>query len=422
MASDSDKLERLKSILAKRSPSSNSRPATAAEISDIATTPVSSQGTRAVAGAAQVDRIGNPWNGSPLQRAMPSAVTPAGRGQLLLCTQAVRQPGQAANGASKLDRLKAVLDDNQRRKSATPLGVASPPAAPWENAPSDCGSPAAQSCDGRETSDQAGVTKADTMTAEPSERAKRFKELLAKQAQKKSAQLSDMPPPLKRASECHKGPRSASVSDSSESLTPENPRTVERIPWARLPVGERVPVVFLGIGDQGKVVYLQELSAQSDLVEMIRAMNLEVPKDGRPVGKCTPGTHVAILRTEDMTLYRGRICDTGSSLGDAGDAGGDRCQDKVRVLFVDYGRQEDVSPDHVHRLPVAFELLPAYAIPVRLAGVPVLDLPDGVSLDGTLLDAQVVAVDSFTGLQSVRLYIRYNDLCLNDSLALSAKS
>lgn len=262
------------------------------------------------------------------------------------------------------------------------------------------------------------------MTAEPSERAKRLKELLARQAQKKSAQLSDTPPPLERTAERRKGPGSASVSDSSESLSPEDPRTVERIPWGRLPVGVRVPVVFLGIGDQGKVVYLQELSAQCDLVEMIRALNLEVPKDSRPVGECVPGNHVAILRTEDMTLYRGRICAADSSPGPVGDAGGDRrvVPDKVRVLFVDYGRQEDVSPSHLLRLPVAFELLPAFAVPVRLAGVPVVDLPEGTSLDGSLFDAQVVAVDSATGLQAVRLYLRYGDLCLNDSLALSAKS
>lgn len=422
MASDSEKLERLKSILAKRSASSNPHPSNVAGISDIATSTISPR-TRAIGSAAQVDRIAGPWNDRPLQRAMPSTLSPAGRGQLLSCVQTVRQPAQTPNGTSKLERLKAVLSDGQRRKSASPLdavpaqGLGSPLAAACKNAPSDCGTPAAQSCNGRDSSGQAAAAKTDTMTAGPSERAKRLKELLARQAQKKSAQMSDMPPPLERAAVLQ-GPEDSLVSDASESR-PESSRTVERIPWGKLPVGEQVPVVFLGIGDKGKVVYLQELSAQRDLVEMIKALNLEVPKEDRPVGEYVPGTHVAILRSEDMTLYRGRICGTGSP-GDSGDAGGDRPrEDKVRVLFVDYGRQEYVSPRNILRLPVAFELLPAFAVPVRLDGVPTINLPEGTSFDGALFDARVAADDS-GGLQSVRLYLPHSELCLNDSLALGA--
>lgn len=427
MASDSEKLARLKSILAKRSASSNSHPANAADISDIATETVSPTRTRAIGSGAQVDRTADPRNDRPLQCTMPSALSPTGRGQLLSCVQTVRQPAQTPNGsgASKLERLKAVLSDSQRRNSTSPLdvvpaqGLGSPLAAACENAPSDCSSPAAQSCNGRDSCGQAAAATTDAMTAEPSERAKRLKELLARQAKTKLVQMSDAPPPLEPVAALLKGPDNSLASDASDSR-PEDSRTVERIPWGKLPVGEQVPVVFLGIGDKGKVVYLQELSAQRDLVEMIKALNLEVPKEGRPVKEYVPGTHVAILRSEDMTLYRGRICGTGSP-GDNEDTGGDRPrEDKVRVLFVDYGRQEYVSPRNILRLPVAFELLPAFAVPVRLDGVPAINLPEGTSFDGALFDARVAADDSGDGLQSVRLYLPHSHLCLNDSLALSA--
>lgn len=178
----------------------------------------------------------------------------------------------------------------------------------------------------------------------------------------------------------------------------------------------RVPVVFLSIGDKNDVLFVQELFAQHGLVKMMEQLNVEVPELSQPIEDCVPGTVVAVLRQEDSTWYRGLICPPRKNC----EKDNNRSEDKLRVLFIDYGRTANVPVANLLYLPAVFQRLPAFAIPVTLHGLPQIHLPNGTSFSGEVFDAEVVT--NSEPCQSVRLYIRNDNLCLNDTLTLYTES
>ncbi|XP_077521429.1 uncharacterized protein LOC144132708 [Amblyomma americanum] len=485
---ESQKLKQLKAVLAKKATADwvNSLHQSIGDASDIAVTSATSTSSRFV-GPAQQQRSGGADSHSSLgpqefnpqlasnatgcdqsslasltvpDMSQPSDAKPCGLSKLERLRAAIGSSSSVPPvchttrakqcSLSKLDRLKAVLEESKRKNSASPQDVppplirarqplmstppplvpAPPPLTPAtsrgpvcaEVAP-DCTSPVAnQTCDKRDSVQEPVVHTAAT---QPFEKRKRLKELLEKQAHKKTASRSkylSTPPPLERVSgQDDKVVKDAPVPLACSEDQSECNEFSGHLSPARLPLGTRVPVVFLSIGDKKDVLFVQELLAQSYLVKMMKQMNLEVP-EFKPVVDCSPGTFVAMLREEDSTWYRGVICpprkncekDTAPK-NDDGSSG-----DKLKVLLIDYGRVAHVSAASLLSLPAFFQRLPAFAIPVTLHGLPLIHLPKDFSFCGELFDAEVVINSELC--QSVRLYIRNDNLCLNDTLALYAES
>uniref|UniRef100_A0A224Z0P9 Protein containing TUDOR domain n=1 Tax=Rhipicephalus zambeziensis TaxID=60191 RepID=A0A224Z0P9_9ACAR len=330
---------------------------------------------------------------------------------------------EQGSGLSKLDRLKAVLEESKRKKAASPQGVlpASSLGASHEKAlPNRTVLVTGNSCDEKDVVH----TSRTTSPEQSSEKAKKLKELLERQARKRVTvqQLvsSPTPPALDQVSnhDGKGGETSPTALPSSElhSKKDGNDIGVGHFPCSRLPVGMRVPVVFLRLEEDKKVIYLQEMSALRDLVKMVKALNSVVSKE-KPLEETVPGDLVAVLHEKDSTWYRGQIGPIQQDEKEA--ASGDGSKKKVRVWFVDYGRWENVPLDCLCHLPNGYERLPGFAIPVTLHGLKKIKVPKDVKFEGSFFDAEVV---TNSDRQSVRLHIRNDDLCLNDTLSVYAES
>ncbi|XP_070378289.1 uncharacterized protein [Dermacentor albipictus] len=335
---------------------------------------------------------------------------------------------EQGGGLSKLDRLKAVLEESRRKKAASPQDVLPPlmPAAlqgaSCKEALPNCAVPAASNNCGEKDAVH-NMPVGTTSPEQTSDKAKRLKELLERQARKKATMhllSSPTPPVLDQVSEHgEKVGENSSVALPSSKLPSKKDSecTIGQFPCSRLPLGTRVPVVFLRLGEGKKVIYLQEMSALRDLVKMVKCLNAVASKESQHIKEPVPGALVAVLHEKDSTWYRGQI---GSVQCDENDpASGDGSIKKVRVWFIDYGRWEDVPLDCLRPMPNTFERLPGFAIPTTLHGLRKVRLPKDVAFEGSFFDAEVVTDGD---QQSVRLYIRNDDLCLNDTLAVYAES
>ncbi|XP_075724011.1 uncharacterized protein LOC119167212 [Rhipicephalus microplus] len=243
------------------------------------------------------------------------------------------------SGLSKLDRLKAILEESKRKKAASLQGVlpASLPDTSHEKALPNSTAPAAgNSCDGTGAVHSSGPTSSE----QTSEKAKKLKELLERKAQKRVTvqQLlsSPTPPALERVSNNDRkgGETSPTGPSSSEphSKKDGNDKGVSRFPHSRLPLGMRVPVVIIRLEEDEKLIYLQEVSALRDLVKMVKALNAVVSLE-KQIEEPVPGDLVAVLHKEDSTWYRGQIGLVKHNEKDA--ASGDRVPrpiDRTRAL------------------------------------------------------------------------------------------
>ncbi|XP_050037040.1 uncharacterized protein [Dermacentor andersoni] len=342
---------------------------------------------------------------------------------------------EQGGGLSKLDRLKAVLEESRRKKAASPQDVPPPlmPAAlqgaSCKEALPNCAVPVASN----NCSEKDAVHNIPVRTTSPeqtSEKAKRLKELLERQARKKATMhlLSSPTPPVldqvsehgeKMHGEFSKGGENSSVALPSSALPSKKDSecSIGQFPCSRLPLGTRVPVVFLRLGEGKKVIYLQEMSALRDLVKMVKCLNAVASKESQHIEEPVPGALVAVLHEKDSTWYRGQIDPVQCDKKDP--ASGDGSIKKVRVWFIDYGRWDDVPLDCLRPMPNTFERLPGFAIPTTLHGLRKVRLPKDIAFEGSFFDAEVVTDGD---QQSVRLYIRNDDLCLNDTLAVYAES
>lgn len=348
--------------------------------------------------------------------------------------EAMRQPsnGNQGSGLNKLEQLKAVLEESRRKKATSPQDVpatvtqASFQSAPHKEALPNCGAPVVgNNCDERDAAETSRMTSPEQI----SEKVKKLKELLGKQPRKRTT-LELLSSPAPRALD-HVSNHNEKCVESSSVALPSSTQRVESeshsksdddtrgglFPCSRLPIGMPVSVVFLRIAEDRKVVYLQEVSALRGLVKMVKALNAKVSEEKQRIAEPVPGDLVAVLHEKDSTWYRGQICSTQPVGKDT--ASGDGSKKKVRVWFVDYGHWDDVPLECLCRLPNGYERLPGFAIPVTLHGLQEIKLPKGVKFEGTFFDAVVVDNDD---QQSVRLHIRNDDLCLNDTLSVYAES
>lgn len=419
MASESTKLQRLKAILAKNSAASAASGKVVSPLSQRATNSSDSVGTSLVQG----DRTGSLQNSESIGSGLP----PTGSGnENDLSTQQTTMHelpnAKQDSGLSKLDRLKAILEESKRKKAASLQGVppASLPDTSHEKALPNSTAPAAgNSCDGTGAVHSSGPTSSE----QTSEKAKKLKELLERKAQKRVTvqQLlsSPTPPALERVSNNDRkgGETSPTGPSSSEphSKKDGNDKGVSRFPHSRLPLGMRVPVVIIRLEEDEKLIYLQEVSALRDLVKMVKALNAVVSLE-KQIEEPVPGDLVAVLHKKDSTWYRGQIGLVKHNEKDA--ASGDRSKKKVRVWFMDYGRWEDVSLDSLRHLPNGYERLPGFAIPVTLHGLKKIMVPKDFKFEASFFDAEVV---TNSDQQSIRLHNRNDDICLNDMLAVYAE-
>lgn len=425
MASEPTKLEQLKAILAK-SPAPSG--AVRLPLHPIYQQQHAANASDIIGSSPEGDRTGT-FQGC---RAIGSGLLPTDcerrEHDQSIQQEDMRQPsnGNQGGGLSKLEQLKAVLEESRRKKATSPQDVpatvtqASFQSAPHKEALPKCGTPVAgNNCDERDAVETPRMTSPEQI----SEKVKKLKELLGKQPRKRTTlELLSSPAPgapdqvSKHNEKCVESSSVALPSSESHSKSDDDTRG-SRFPCSRLPIGMPVSVVFLRIAENKKVVYLQEVSALRGLVKMVKALNAEVSKEKQRIEEPIPGDLVAVLHEKDSTWYRGQICST-QPVG-KGTASGDGSKKKVRVWFVDYGRWDDVPLECLCRLPNGYERLPGFAIPVTLHGLQEIKLPKGVKFEGTFFDA--VVVDN-VDRQSVRLHIRNDDLCLNDTLSVYAES
>ncbi|KAH7940985.1 hypothetical protein HPB49_008657 [Dermacentor silvarum] len=290
-------------------------------------------------------------------------------------------------GLSKLDRLKAVLEESRRKKAASPQNVPPPlmPASCKEALPNCIRPVASNKCHEKDSVQSVAVQT--TSPEQTSEKA--------------------------RGAENSSGAIPSSVLHSQK----DSETSTGQFPCSRLPIGMRVAVVFLRLGEEQKVIYLQEVSALRDLIKMVKCLSAVASKESQHIEEPVPGALVAVLHGKDSTWYRGQIGSVHCDEKDA--ASGNGSIKKVRVWFIDYGRWDDAPVNCLRPLPDTFERLPGFAIPVTLHGLHKVRLPKDVAFEGSFLDAEVVTNSE---QQSVRLYIRNDDLCLNDTLAVYAES
>lgn len=421
MASESTKLQQLKAVLAKRSAASG---VTSGGVVSLVSWPNqhTTNASDIIGSSLQGDRTGSFQSCEPIGSRLAPTESGSERDQ---STQraAMRQLPNAEQGSglSKLDRLKAVLEESKRKKAASPLGVlpASSLGTSRKEALPNCTTPVA----GNSPNEKDALrTSGATSPEQSSEKAKKLKELLERQARKRvTMQLlsSPTPPALDRVSN-HDEKGSENSSTALPSSEPHLKKDADiggsQFPCSRLPLGMRVPVVFLRLGEDKKVIYLQEMSALRDLVKMVKALNTVVSRE-KQLEEPVPGDLVAVLHEKDSTWYRGQIGPIQHDEKDADSSNGPI--KKVRVWFVDYGRWDDASLDCLRHLPSGYERLPGFAIPVTLHGLKKIKVPKDVKFEGSFFDAEVV---TNSDRQSVRLHIRNDDLCLNDTLSVYAES
>lgn len=418
MASESTKLEQLKAILAKANRSAasgvNSPNQYTTNASDIigSSSPVSPG-----------DRTGSIQSCQPIEPRLPPTDGAGEHDQSPQQATMHQLSNTEQVGLSKLDRLKAVLEESRRKKTASPQNVPPPlmPASCKEALPNCIRPVASNKCHEKDSVQSVAVQT--TSPEQTSEKAKRLKELLERQARKKTTMhlLSSPTPPVLDQVSNHgeKGAENSSGAIPSSVLhsKKDSETSTGQFPCSRLPIGMRVPVVFLRLGEEKKVIYLQEVSALRDLIKMVKCLSAVASKENQHIEKPVPGALVAVLHGKDSTWYRGQIGSVHCDEKDA--ASGNGSIKKVRVWFIDYGRWDDAPVDCLRPMPDTFERLPGFAIPVTLHGLHKVRLPKDVAFEGSFLDAEVVTDGE---QQSVRLYIRNGDLCLNDTLSVYAES